>query len=61
MQARRPKTNPKLTVSRQTLRKLTSGQLSMVVGGSWDHPTQCPNDSCPYSCPLTTGGRHVME
>ncbi len=66
---RQGKPKGKLGLRRDTLRKLSSGELSMVAGGTtrlWDVVAQttdvtCPNDSCQISCPLNTGCKMQLE
>ncbi len=46
----------KNALGRETLKKLSNGDLSMVAAGTSYHiPTGCPNHSCLVSCPVGTG------
>jgi hypothetical protein len=46
----------KTRLGKEILRKLSSGELSMVAGATHCHNGgTCPAGSCPMSCPIGTG------
>jgi hypothetical protein len=59
------KQSKKAALRKETLRKLSTGELSMVAGATVQAglPTTdatCPFHSCMISCPVNTGG-HAQQ
>jgi hypothetical protein len=51
----------RLGLRRETMRRLSTGELSMVAAGTDTGAEHCPNYSCRTSCPVNTGGEEMYR